>query len=189
MTDNPQKNSRHFIVTFGLILVAVSFIVLLSVGLSFDPKKIPVAILDKQANPFRVAWIQGQEFLPEAKGTHFNLADYRGKPLVLNFWASWCVSCRQEALELEGFWQQYKDSGVMVVGIAIQDEVDAAKKFAKYYGKTYILGLDEDGKAAIDYGVSGVPESFLIDRNGVIKHKEVGPVSVKMLEKMLPKIM
>jgi cytochrome c biogenesis protein CcmG/thiol:disulfide interchange protein DsbE len=109
--------------------------------------------------------------------------------LILNFWASWCVSCRTEAHELESFWKAYRDQGVKVVGIAIQDEQEAAKKFAQYYGKTYILGLDEDGKAAIDYGVSGVPETFLIDRDGVIRHKEIGPVSAAMLKNLLPKIL
>jgi cytochrome c biogenesis protein CcmG/thiol:disulfide interchange protein DsbE len=182
------SSKRHKIVSLSIFTVAAAFIGLLVYGLSLDQKKVPPANLDKAAQPFRVAWLGGKELLPSASGDHFRLEDFKGKPLVLNFWASWCVSCREEARELERFHQQYK-SDVMVVGIAIQDEKDAAEKFAQYFGKTYILGLDEDGKASIDYGVSGVPETFLIDRNGVIRHKEIGPVSVAMLKGLLPKIL
>ncbi len=188
-TSAAAKSKRtHVIVSIGIVLVAAVFIGILSVGLMIDQTKVPPANIDKEAKAFRVAWIQGQEFLPVAGGDHFRLEDLKGKPVVLNFWASWCVSCRQEAHELEKFWQAHKNE-VAVVGIAIQDERDAAKKFATYFGKTYMLGLDEDGKAAIDYGVSGVPETFLIDKAGVIRHKEIGPVSVPMLEKELTKIL
>jgi len=71
------------------------------------------------------------------------------------------------------------------VGIAIQDTLENAQQFAQAYGKTYILGLDEDGMAGIDYGVTGVPETFVIDRNGTIVHREAGPVNVAMLEKLI----
>ena len=111
----------------------------------------------------------------------------KGRPVVLNFWASWCVSCRQEAVELEKFWQAHKDQ-VLVVGIAIQDSAEDSKRFAAYFGKTYAIGLDEDGKAAIDYGVSGVPETFLIDAQGVIRHKEIGPVEATQLSQLIGKI-
>ena len=121
-------------------------------------------------------------------GSTYTLHDLRGKVVVLNFWASWCYSCREEARFFEEFWQKYKDKGIAVVGIAIQDQDGPAIEFARQFGKTYILGLDTDGKASIDYGVYGVPETFLIDRNGVIRHKEAGPVTVAMLEKWLPLI-
>ena len=100
---------------------------------------------------------------------------------MLNFWASWCYSCRAEAVDFERFWKERQD--IAVVGIAIQDTVEAAKAFAAQYGKTYILGLDTDGKIALDYGVTGVPETFFINANGVIVHKETGPVTEKMLQK------
>ncbi len=179
---------RHVITTLAIVVAAAGFIALLGYGLTLDTTKVPPAIVDKAAQPFSVAWIQGQKFIPTASESGFRLADLKGHPVVLNFWASWCVSCREEAQELQKFWTLH-DKDVLVVGIAIQDEKDAAKKFADYFGKTYALGLDVDGRAAIDYGVSGVPETFLIDRNGVIRHKEIGPVSVSKLESLLPKIM
>lgn len=183
-----MTSNRHKIVSASIFLVAAAFIGILVYGLSLDQKKVPAANLDKAAQPFRAAWIQGQQNLPNAAAGHFTLEDLKGKPVVLNFWASWCVSCREEARELERFHQEYKNE-VVVVGIAIQDERAAAEKFAHYFGKTYIIGLDEDGKASIDYGVSGVPETFLIDRNGIIRHKEIGPVSASMLKQLLPKIL
>lgn len=178
---------RHHVVTLAIVSTAAAFIGLLTYGLSLDPKAIPSMMVNKHAQPFRVAFVQGKEHMPKVSTDHFNLDDFKGKPIVLNFWASWCVSCREEAAELEKFWKAH-GSDVMVVGIAIQDETAAAEKFAKYFGKTYVIGLDEDGKAAIDYGVSGVPETFLIDKDGVVRHKEIGPVTVASLEKLLPKL-
>jgi cytochrome c biogenesis protein CcmG/thiol:disulfide interchange protein DsbE len=171
-----------------IVGAAIALIGLLSYGLMLDPKRVPPANIDKAALPFKVPLVQGKENLQLADGTEITLADLKGKPFVLNFWASWCVSCREEAKELEAFWEGHRDQ-VLVVGIAIQDTQEAAKKFAAYFGKTYTLGLDADGKAAIDYGVSGVPETFLVDKNGVIRHKEIGPVTAKKLEELMPQIL
>ena len=181
-------NKKHVITSISIAAFAILFIGLLTYGLTLDQSKVPAANINKPANAFTVSWVQGNEFMPENTGESFTLDNFKGKPVVLNFWASWCVSCREEAQELEKFWSDHKDQ-IAVVGIAIQDEKESAKKFATYFGKTYIIGLDTDGKAAIDYGVSGVPETFLIDSKGVIRHKEVGPVSAKMLEKLIGKIL
>lgn len=180
----PGPNRKHILTTLAFVLVVAGIIGFFYRGLSHPAdKNIPSAMLGKQAQPFQVSWLQGQEHLghsPDAKG--FSLADFKGRPLILNFWASWCYSCREEARDFEAFWQRYKDKGIIVAGIAIQDSPEAALQFAKTYGKTYLLGLDsEDGKAAIDYGVTGVPETFIIDRNGVVLHKEAGPMTSEKL--------
>jgi cytochrome c biogenesis protein CcmG/thiol:disulfide interchange protein DsbE len=179
---------RHVTTSLVIVVAAAIFVGVLAYGLKIDTSKVPPANIDKAANEFRVAFVQGNQYVPAAGTDHFSLADLKGKPLVLNFWATWCVSCREEAHELEKFWEGHKDQ-VNVVGIAIQDDKDAVKKFAQYFGKTYIIGFDEDGKTAIDYGVSGTPETFLIDKNGVIRHKEIGPVDAAMLDKELSKIL
>ena len=182
-----SRNNRHRIVTL-VIFGAVAFLIAtLYYGVTaVNVAKIPSALIGKPGGNFQATWIQGQQHLPQqAQAKGFSLADFRGKPVVLNFWASWCVSCREEALEFEKFWQAAKGRDVVVVGIAIQDTVEAAQKFALQYGKTYILGLDEDGVAAIDYGVSGVPETFIIDRAGIIVHKEVGPITAPKLEELI----
>ena len=176
----------NVITSIAIVITAAVFIGILTYGLMLDPKKIPAANIGQPAKPFHVAWVKGQESLPQAQGNMFSLSDFRGKPIILNFWASWCVSCRSEAAELEAFWKKHKNE-IAVVGIAIQDDVDEARRFADYYGKTYFLGLDVDGRAAIDYGVSGVPETFIIDARGIIVHKEVGPVSAEMLSSLVNK--
>ncbi|NRA63805.1 MAG: redoxin domain-containing protein [Pseudobacteriovorax sp.] len=181
-TNKSQFSRRHILVSLGLAVVAISVVVVMRKGLNLDTTQIPSALLNRPANDFTVDWIQGQEYLNNTDSPTFHLHDFKGEPVILNFWASWCFSCRQEAYDFERFWQNFKDKGVKVVGIAIQDTPEAAMKFAKSYQKSYILGLDNDGKTAIDYGVTGVPETFLIDENGVIIYKVAGPVNEKKLE-------
>ncbi len=178
----PGPNRKQIIFIALFIVLGVGFISLLWHGLGTDPNKVPSAFLGKRAQEFKAGWLQGKEHLGEPKPEGFSSEDFKGRPLILNFWASWCYSCRSEARDFEAFWQKYKDRGIAVVGIAIQDTPTAALEFARTYGKTYILGLDsEDGKAAIDYGVTGVPETFFIDRQGILIHKEAGPVSTELL--------
>lgn len=174
-----RKKHTAFVLGFlALILVLIFF---LYVGLQKAGTQIPGAQTGKKANDFEVLWVQGREHLSHSTGSRFKLSDFKGRPVILNFWASWCVSCRQEARDLEYAWQALKQKGVIVVGIAIQDSVEDARNFATQYGKTYILGLDESGKASIDYGITGVPESFFIDRNGIIVHKEAQPLTKESL--------
>lgn len=180
----PGRSKKQIFAMVAGVLTAVLFIAILWQGLGKDPNKVPSALLGKPAYSFQVQWLQGQEHLGNARPEGFGLQDFQGRPLILNFWASWCYSCRAEASDFEAFWQRYKDKGLLVAGVAIQDTPEAATSFARAFGKTYLLGLDsEDGKAAIDYGVTGVPETFFINRQGVIIHKEAGPVTAQLLAK------
>lgn len=172
----PKRSKKQIIVISAALLVFVSFVLLLRIGLDLNPSQIPSALLNKPALEFKAAWINGREHLNNSESETFELKDFKGQGLILNFWASWCFSCRQEAHDFEKFWRAYKDSGIKVVGIAIQDSPEDAIRFAKQYGKTYILGLDTDGSAAINYGVTGVPETFVINAEGKIIYKEAGPV-------------
>lgn len=164
-----------------LILLSVVIIVsVLAIGLRIDQKTIPNELVGKPAYPVHATWFQGGD------SSDVDVIErYRGRKIVLNFWASWCVSCREEARELESAWQKLKDKGVVVVGVAIQDEITAARSFAETYGKTYMLGLDTKGNISIDYGVTGVPETFIIDEGGIVSHRHVGPVSMSDLEKWI----
>jgi len=179
-----SSRRKHLIATACLLLFAATVVGILVRGMTVDPNKVPSALLGKPALNFSVDWLQGKDLIGGAPTT-MTLDAFRGKPLILNFWASWCGSCREEAAFFEAFWQKHKQTGLMMVGIAIQDTPEEAMKFARHFGKTYILGLDSSGKASIDYGVYGVPETFFIDRSGVIRHKEAGPVDENMLSKYL----
>ena len=155
---------------------------LFAFGFTTDPKLVPSPLIGKPARSFDLQLLNGTQTV--------SLEDFRGKPLVLNFWASWCVECRSEASELEAFHQEHSAKGdAVVVGVAIQDTVDQAQAFAQRFGKTYLLGLDnEAGQIALDYGIYGVPETFIIDANGVIRTKQVGGVTRAWLDQQLEKL-
>jgi cytochrome c biogenesis protein CcmG/thiol:disulfide interchange protein DsbE len=112
------------------------------------------------------------------------LASLRGKAVVLNFWASWCIPCKQEAPQLERAWQRWRAQGVVVLGVDAQDFSGDAKRFRDRYGLTYPLLRDGPGKTLGDYGVIGFPETFFVDRTGRIVGDHVaGPVSRQKLDR------
>jgi cytochrome c biogenesis protein CcmG/thiol:disulfide interchange protein DsbE len=133
------------------------------------------ALIGKPAREFQ---------LPLLKEGSVSLADYKGRPLMLNFWASWCSSCRSEAREIEAFWQTHQDK-IAVLGVAVQDTADAVREAVAAQGKTYPIALDEEGRVNIDYGVTGVPETFFVDAAGIVRHKVSGPMTAAEMAKIL----
>lgn len=95
----------------------------------------------------------------------------------MNFWASWCYpACYEEAPRLQRMWERYRERGVVVIGANIQDRESAAREFIRKFGQTFPNGMDLTGKISIDFGVYGVPETFVVDQNGIIVAKFVGAV-------------
>lgn len=99
-------------------------------------------------------------------GEQVSLADLKGKPLVVNFWASWCIPCKDEAPELQKTYEKYGPQGLVVVGIDAQDFREDAKRFAKRYGLTYPILYDGKGSTLGKWGVTGFPETYFVDRSG-----------------------
>lgn len=182
-------SKKHIIMTGLLLTFCAGVIATLGKGLRLDANSTGNALLNKDAKDFKVRLVQSSKMHGLEDRNFIQLSDFKGKPLVLNFWASWCVSCRTEAYELEAFAEKYAEQGVQVVGIAIQDTEESAKEFISRYGKTYTIAMDLDGKAGINYGVTGVPETFFIGPDGLIKYKEAGPVTMKIMESKLPLIL
>jgi cytochrome c biogenesis protein CcmG, thiol:disulfide interchange protein DsbE len=95
-----------------------------------------------------------------------SLASYLGRPVIINFWASWCIPCKEEAPLLETVWKQYRDRGLVVLGVDINDVRSEARRFARENGMSYPLAYDGPGETTTDYGLTGVPETFFVARNG-----------------------
>ena len=158
-------------------VIVLGLIILLAFGFTTDPKKVPSPLMGRPAPDFQVDELNGEQ--------KFSLSEFKGIPIVLNFWASWCAECRTEAVILENFFQKYgvNNKQLVMIGIAIQDSPKNAKAFARHFGKTYLLGLDDDaGNIALDYGIYGVPETFFIDPEGIIFHKTIGMVTTELME-------
>jgi cytochrome c biogenesis protein CcmG/thiol:disulfide interchange protein DsbE len=150
-------------------LAALPLVGLLAYGFRTDPRAIPSPLVGRPAPPFT---------LTSFDGAPVSLEGTRGRVLVLNFWASWCYpACYEEAPVLEAGWQRLREQGVMVLGVAIQDKEPASREFIQRFGLTFPNAPDPTGRTSIDYGVYGVPETFVVDRRGTIRRKHVGAVT------------
>lgn len=156
-------------------LLFIALAVFLALGLKLNPKDIPSPLIDKPAPAFSLP-ILG---IPEKKLSN---QDLQGQVWLLNVWASWCASCREEHPVLLQFAQQ---SSVTLVGLNYKDQADAAIEWLSKLGNPYTVSLmDSEGRTGIDYGVYGVPETFVIDKRGVIRYKHTGAVTADDLEKV-----
>ena len=163
------------------VLPLLVFIVLLGFlwhGLSLNPREVPSPLIDKPAPSFRLARLDQPAKAVSEK-------DLRGQVWLLNVWASWCVSCMDEHPVLLDF---SKRNVVPIYGLNYKDKRDAALAWLTQHGNPYAVSLsDPEGRVGIDYGVYGVPETYVIDKAGVIRYKRIGPVTQEVLaEKILP---
>ena len=118
--------------------------------------------------------------------TTASLADMRGQVVVLNFWASWCVECRGETPMLEAAWQRYADQGLIVLGVAYADVEPNSLAYMKDFNVTFPHAPDLGTDISQTYEITGVPETFIIDKEGVIRHVQIGAVNTALLDQIIP---
>ena len=165
----------RFLLPLAVFIVLVAF---LWIGLSLKPREVPSPLIDKPAPAFTLSRLDNpqQSVTPQ---------DLRGQVWLLNVWASWCVACLDEHPVLVEF---SKSGALPIYGLNYKDSPDAARAWLNKHGNPYSVSIvDADGRVGIDYGVYGVPETFLIDKDGVIRFKQIGPVTPEVLrDKILP---
>lgn len=165
----------RFLVPLGIFAALVAF---LWVGLGKDPSLVPSPLIGKPAPAFRVAQLHDAN-------SQIGNADMLGKVWLLNVWASWCASCRQEH---PLFMELARARLVPIYGLNYKDKREDGVNWLSQLGDPYVVSaFDVDGRVGIDYGVYGVPETYVIDRQGIIRYKHVGPVTMEALQaKILP---
>ena len=164
-----------FLIPLLLFMVLVGF---LAVGLNRDPQEIPSPLVGKQAPAFELPQLADpkKNFSPESM---------KGQPWILNVWASWCVACREEHPVLV---ELGKLQVAPIIGLDYKDKREEAMTMLALQGNPYLLSaFDANGRVGIDYGVYGVPETYVIDKAGVIRFKHIGPITMAVLnQKILP---
>jgi cytochrome c biogenesis protein CcmG/thiol:disulfide interchange protein DsbE len=161
----------RFLWPLGIFIVLVVF---LGIGLNLNPREVPSPKIDKPAPAFQVPQLH------EADKT-ISQQDMLGKVWLFNVWASWCVSCRAEHPVLV---ELSKRNVVPIIGLNYKDGRDEGMQWLQQFGNPYVMSaFDADGRVGIDYGVYGVPETFVIDKAGTIRYKHIGPLTQEAVEK------
>jgi cytochrome c biogenesis protein CcmG/thiol:disulfide interchange protein DsbE len=165
----------RYLVPLAIFALLVAF---LYRGLSLDPKLVPSPLVGKPMPTFTLTRLDNP-------ATTISDADFKGKVTLLNVWATWCVSCRQEH---ETLVELAKTGQVDIYGLNYKDNREDAKRWLTRFGNPYVANaFDSDGRVGIDWGVYGAPETFIIDREGIIRHKHIGPLTIQIInDEILP---
>ena len=173
-----QKNSKKLKATviFLLAMLIAGFTIFLAIGVmgtTTATSRSGKELVGKKAPSF---------VAPKVGGQLVSLENYKNKPLVLNFWDSWCQPCRDETPGMERIWRKYEDQGVVILGINVQDGEKEAERYISEFGVTFSNALDLDGSITVDYGVTGLPVTFFIDNDSVVTGRWVGSISEDRLD-------
>ncbi len=127
--------------------------------------------------------------LGDLEGNQVSLSDFRGKTVFINFWATWCPPCRAEMPEMEAVYQEYKDKGVVVIGVDISEPESTVRQYIQRGGFSWIIVLDSTGEVAANYKITSIPTSFFIDGEGVIRVVNIGAMTKRVMEAKLAEAM
>ena len=183
LTEKPKRRARRRMLIFIVVsLLNVGLLALLASQLLIPAQNQSGSTSDNSA----LIGHSAPDFTLAVLGAHpaptVHLASFRGKPVVVNFWASWCDPCKHEAHLLEATWQHARSQGIVFIGVDYEDTQTDGLNFLHTYGITYANVVDSSGATAINYGVTGIPESFFIDCRSVVVHKVTGELSEQTLQ-------
>ncbi len=170
----PARRGVNWTVLAVGLAVTVPLIALFAASFGNDPRAVPNGLVGGPAPAFQ---------LPDLEGAVVASDALRGKPVVLNFWSTWCGPCKQEHGALQEAAKRHPE--VAFFGVLYNDEAEKARRYLEVAGTTYRHLVDDDGRAAIDFGVAGVPETYFINAAGDIVHKQVGPLDGRSIEAWL----
>lgn len=164
---------KRFLLPLAIFVVMVGF---LAVGLTLNPREVPSPLVGKAAPDFSLPQLHESDKI-------FSPKELAGKVWLLNFWASWCNGCKEEHPVL---MQIAKSGEVPIYGVDYKDTREEALTWLRRWGNPYpLVAVDESGRVGINYGVYGVPETYVIDKGGKIRYKQIGPVDQDILEKKI----
>lgn len=176
-TARPSGSRRRLFFALLPLILFGGLVALFLVGLRGDPQRLPSALIGRPAPEFRLAPLEGVD------RPGFATADLMGQVTLVNVFASWCVPCHEEHPFL---MELARDSRIRIAGINQKDQPDNARRFLGRNGNPYhLIGVDPSGRTVIDWGVYGVPETFVVGRDGRILFKHVGPITQANLERVI----
>lgn len=178
-TKQPARIRWGVVVVVVLVVAVIAF-------LAFGMKSAATDRPDDVAPDFQMQFFNGYEW--EDRPTA-QLSDFKGRPVVLNFWASWCVECKIEADLLEDTWQAYRDDGVVFLGVAYIDVEPKSLEYLEEYNITYPNAPDLRSSISSEYDITGVPETFFIDKEGNVVHIQLGPVNKTLLTGLIDQML
>jgi cytochrome c biogenesis protein CcmG/thiol:disulfide interchange protein DsbE len=173
--ESPRSSAGSLGRMLGLgfvVAVVLALVLMLGYGLAGNQGNTGSSLLAHEAPDFTLELFDGNTL---------TLSDLRGQPVVVNFWASWCAPCREEAADVESVWRDYKDRGVVFVGVNVSDARQDALDYIDEFQITYSNGPDRGKETYNAYGVTGFPETFFVNSQGIVVRKFVGPVDQQAL--------
>ena len=175
-----MSSRARLLVISAVSLIAVVLAVVFSTRFGADPRLSPSPLIGNPVPDVTLDLVESADSL--------QLADFEGQILVVNFWAPWCVPCRAEHADLLALADGYEELGVSVVGAVYQSREDDVVAFLDELGRGYAVGMDDRSRAAIGFGVRGVPETYFVDRDGTVVAKITGPISLGLATATLDRI-